>query len=152
MRVEADTTGGAIRQAQKLGTKLVRFLSHEDAWFDDVLIAVMIEPAGGTGDVVRNPIELKEMSFDQRNSWTAHYGGVYLFQDADHLALVTCGDKKVLEGLAIRYMFDLTEHNRIAKFLELNDLVELIVKARSVDAGAIMPGPCRTNFTPSQRL
>ncbi|MBW4709043.1 hypothetical protein KX928_14730 [Roseobacter sp. YSTF-M11] len=138
VRIEADTTSGAIQQAQKLSTKVETFLNEEDAWFDDVLIAQMIALAGETGDVVRNPIELKEMSFDQRNYWSDHFGGVYLFQDVDHPALITSGEKTVLEDLPIKYIFDLSERNRIAKFLEFNDLVEPIAKARGVDAGAIL--------------
>lgn len=138
VRVEADTTGGAVRQAQKLKAKTDRFLSEQDAWFDDVLIAEMIELAGETGDVVRNPVQLKEMSFDQRNFWTAHFGGVYLFQQMDHPALVTSGDKDALGELPIKYVFDLEDRNRIAKFLEYNDLAEPVVKARGVNAGSIL--------------
>ncbi|SLN53860.1 hypothetical protein PEL8287_02863 [Roseovarius litorisediminis] len=136
--IEADTTGGAIRQAQKLDTKVAQFLNDQDAWFDDVLISQMITLAGETGDVVRNPIKLKEMSFDQRNYWTDHFGGIYLFQDVDHPALITGGDKAILNDLPIDHVFDLSERNRIARFLELNDLAEPIVKARGVDAGAIL--------------
>jgi len=138
VRIEADTTGGAIKQAQKLDTKVEKFLNDDGAWFDDVLIAEMITLAGETGDVVRNPINLKKMSFDQRNYWSDHFGGVYLFQDVDHPALITGGDKKALDDLPIKYVFDLSERNRIVKFLEYNDLVEPIVKARGVDAGAIL--------------
>ncbi len=138
VRVEADTTGGAVRQAEKLKDKTDRFLTKEDAWFDDVLIAQMIELAGETGNVVRNPVNLKEMSFDQRNFWTAHFGGVYLFQQMDHPALITAGDRKTLGDLPIEHVFDLTERNRIAKFLEDNDLTEPVVKARGVNAGAIL--------------
>lgn len=138
VHVEADTTGGAVRQAEKLKDKTDRFLTEEDAWFDDVLIAQMIELAGETGDVVRNPVHLKEMSFDQRNFWTAHFGGVYLFQQMDHPALITAGDKEILGDLPIEHVFDLSERNRIAKFLEYNDLTEPVVKARGVNAGAIL--------------
>ena len=136
--IEADTTSGAVRQAQKLREKTARFLAEEDAWFDDVLIAEMIALAGETGDVVRNPLKLKEMSFDQRNFWSEHFGGVYLFQQMDHPALITAGDKDVLDDLPIKYVFDLTQRNRIAKFFEYNDLVEPVVKARGVDSGAIL--------------
>ncbi len=136
--VEADTTNGAIRQAQVLDEKVDRFLSEEDAWFDDVLIAEMINLAGETGDIVRNPVTLKHMSFEQQNFWTAHFGGTYLFQGMDHPALITAGDKGDLGELPIKYVFDVSERNRIAKFLEYNDLAEPIVKARGIDASAIL--------------
>jgi len=136
--IEADTTGGAIKQAAKLDAKVNEFLNREDAWFDDVLIAEMIGLAGETGDIVRNPVTLKEMSFEQRNFWADHFGGVYLFQGMDHPALITGGDKDAFENLPVKYVFDLEDRNRIAKFFDYNDLVEPVVKARGIDAGAIL--------------
>ena len=61
--VEADTTNGRIRRAEELVAKVDRFLNVDDAWFDDVLIAEMIEIAGETGDILRNPVVLEEMTF-----------------------------------------------------------------------------------------
>lgn len=136
--IEADTTSGAIRRAQVLDSKVNRFLNEEDAWIDDVLIAEMITLAKETGDVVRNPIKLKEMSFDQGNFWTDHFGGTYLFQDVKRPAIITTQDKAPLEGLGIDQVFDLSERNQIARFLDDNGLVEPIVRARGVDASAIL--------------
>ena len=136
--IEADTTNGALRQAEKLDDKVDRFMTEEDAWFDDVLIAEMIELAGQTGDVLRNPIDVKEMSFEQRNYWTDHFGGVYLFQDLELPGVICAGDKAAFEGGPIEYVFDLSNRNRIASFLEVNGLVEPIVKARGIDAAAIL--------------
>lgn len=136
--IEADTVGGALKQADALDDKVTRFMNEEDAWYDDVLIAEMITLAGETGDVVRNPINLRKMSFDQRNFWTAHFGGTYLFQDVDHPALITGGRGQGFEGVPIKYAFHLQQRNQVAKFLDLNDLVEPIAKARGIDAGAIL--------------
>lgn len=136
--IEADTTNGAIKQAGKLDEKVSTFLNDEDAWFDDVLIAEMIALAGETGDIVRNPVTLHTMEFEQRNFWTSHFGGAYLFQDMDHPALISTGDKADLGELPIKYVFDFGDRNQIAKFLEFNDLVEPIVKARGIDAAAIL--------------
>ncbi len=136
--IEADTTGGAIRQAAKLDAKVDRFLNEEDAWFDDVLIAEMIELAGETGDIVRNPVHLKGMSFEQGNFWTAHYGGAYLFQDVKHPAILASGDKAPFDAVDVEHVFDMTQRSHIARFLDLNGLVEPIVKARGVDASAVL--------------
>ncbi|WP_299848918.1 DUF6638 family protein [uncultured Roseovarius sp.] len=138
VRIEADTVGGALKQADALDDKVNRFLNEEDAWFDDVLIAEMIGLANETGDVVRNPINLKEMSFDQRNFWTAHFGGTYLFQAVEHPALITGGRPEDFTRLPIKYAFHLRQRNQIAKFLEINNLVEPIAKARGINAGAIL--------------
>ncbi|MDQ2090498.1 DUF6638 family protein [Marimonas arenosa] len=136
--IEADTTEGTVRQAEKLGALVDRFQSEDDAWFDDVLIAEMITMAKKTGDVTRNPVKLRQMEFEQQNFWTAHFGGLYLFRGMDHPAVIASGDKTGLGKLPIKYTFDLNDRNQIAKFFEFNDLVEPIVKARGIDAAAIL--------------
>ncbi|MGY3438288.1 MULTISPECIES: DUF6638 family protein [unclassified Marinovum] len=136
--VEADTTGGTLREAQTLATMVDDFKTREDAWFDDVLIAKMIGTAQRTGDIIRNPVLLDTMSFEQQNFWTSHFGGCYLFRKVDHPALITAGDKDALQDLPIKYVFDLSDRNRIAKFFDYNDLVEPIVKAPGIDAAAIL--------------
>ena len=136
--VEADTTEGTLRDAEKLGQLADRFKQEEDGWFDDVLIADMITLAKRTGDVTRNPVTLKHMGFDQQDYWTAHFGGVYLFRGLAHPAVITAGDKAELGRLSIKYTFDFKDRNQIAKFLDYNELAEPIVKARGVDGAAIL--------------
>lgn len=136
--VEADTTAGTIRHAEHLATLVDRFKTEEDAWFDDLLIAEMIGLAGKTGDVTRNPVHLKTTEYEQRNFWTAHFGGLYVFQAPEHPAVIAAGGTDGLEGLPVKPVLDLTDRNRIAKFFEMNNLVEPIVKARGVDAAAIL--------------
>ncbi len=136
IEVEADTVGGTLRKAEQLAGMVERFKTQEDAWFDDVLIAKMIGTAKETGDVTRNPVRLRHTAFEQRNFWTAHFGGMYLFPDMDHPAAICMGD--VPDDLPIKYTFTPSKRNEIAKFLDYNDLVEPIVKARGVDAASIL--------------
>lgn len=138
VEVEADTTAGTVRDAEKLAGMVERFKDEPDGWFDDVLIADMIGLAGKTGDVVRNPVRLKQMAFDQRNFWTAHFGGLYVFQDLDHPAVIAPRDKDHLGDLPIKYTFDADDRNQVAKFFEFNDLTETIVKGRKGTAAAIL--------------
>ncbi|WP_373050451.1 DUF6638 family protein [Thalassovita aquimarina] len=138
IRIEADTTAGTVKDAEALGERIDRFMAEDDAWFDDVLIAEMIGLAKKTGDVTRNPVRLKLMEFAQDNYWTAHFGGLYIFRGVDHPAAICAGDKADLGKLPIKYTFDFADRNQIAKFLDYNDLVEPIVKARGIDAGAIL--------------
>jgi hypothetical protein len=137
IRIEADTTKGTIARADHLAGLVERFRTEEDGWFDDVLIAEMIETAKQTGDVTRNPVHLQSESFEQRNFWTAHFGGLYLFQGVDHPAMIASGEKPEGE-LPVKYVFDMSERNRIAKFLDYNGLAEPVVKARGVDGAAIL--------------
>lgn len=136
--IEADTTEGTLRDAEKLAAMADRFKQEENGWFDDVLIADMITLAKRTGDVTRNPVTLKHMTFDQEDFWTAHFGGVYIFRGLGHPAAITAGEKTDLGKLPIKYTFDFKDRNQIAKFFDYNDLVEPIVKARGIDASAIL--------------
>ena len=138
VEIEADTPGGTLQHAGQLATMIDRFKSQEDAWFDDVLIAEMITLAGKSGDIARNPVRLKHTEYEQMNFWTAHFGGIYLFQDLKHPALIAAGDKDVLGELPIKYVFERGDRNRIAKFFDYNDLTEPIVKAPGLDAAAIL--------------
>ncbi len=136
--VVADTTGNHIAEGRKLAALIDRFRKEEDAWYDDVLIAEMIALAEKAGDVTKTPVALKSATFEQGNFWTAHFGGVYLFRDVEHPALISVGTKETLGPLPVKYLFDLEDRNQIAQFLELNGLAEPIVSARGVDAGAIL--------------
>lgn len=138
IEVEADTTTGLVRDAEKLGQLSGRFLTEEDGWFDDMLIAEMISMAKTTGDVTRNPVRLKKMTFEQENFWTAHFGGTYLFRNVAHPFVVSpeIGDLAQDSGLPRIVMP--TEVNALARFLTDNALVEPIVKARGIDASAIL--------------
>jgi len=136
--VEADTTEAHVANAEKLEALIARFRSEEDAWWDDVLIAEMIGLAKKTGDVTRNPVVLKHPTFTQENFWTKHFGGLYVFRGVEHPAAITLGAKTKLGKLPIAYLFGMRDRNQIAVFLELNNLVEPIVKARGVDAAAIL--------------
>ena len=136
--VEADTTGSMVADAQKLSGLIQTFKTREDAWWDDVLIAEMITLAKTTGDVSRNPITLKPLVVDQGNFWTSHFGGLYVFRDLKHPAAISVGPKETLGSLPIPYLFDLRDRNMIARFLELNDLVEPIVRARDINVAAVL--------------
>lgn len=136
--VEADTTRGTLRHAEQLARLVDRFKTQDDAWFDDVLIAEMITLAGKSGDLTRNPVRLNTTEYDQRNFWTSHFGGLYLFQDADSPALIASAGTDGLEDLPIDRVIGLSDRNRVARFLDDNGLAEPIVKARGVDAAAIL--------------
>lgn len=136
--VEADTTSGTVATAEKLTALIARFKTAPDAWWDDVLIAEMIELAKVTGDLTRNPVALRQMTFAQDNFWTSHFGGLYIFRAVDKPAAISATEKKTLGPLPIDKVMDFRERTAIARWLRDNDLVEPIVEARGVDAAAIL--------------
>lgn len=142
--VEADTTRGTVEQGRALRGKIDRFMTEDDAWWDDVLIAQMIEIAKQTGDIIRNPVSLKSSSFRQGNFWTAHFGGMYVFRDLEEAAIITRrdldldDDDDAVEDLDVKYVMDFDDRNDIATFLAANDLVEPVVTARNSDMAPIL--------------
>ena len=136
--IEADTTQGTVATAAKLGAMINRFKTEPDAWWDDVLIAEMIGLAQETGDVTRNPVQLKTMSFAQDNFWTSLFGGIYVFRGVKTPFVVGAGDKAALGDLPVSPVLDFRSRSAIARMLEDNGLVEPIVKARGIDAAAIL--------------
>ncbi|SHE97820.1 hypothetical protein SAMN05444273_103329 [Litoreibacter ascidiaceicola] len=140
IRVEADTTSGVVADAGKLDGMIAEFRARDDAWWDDVLIADMIKLAHKTGDVTRVPIKLGHADYEQENFWTSHFGGLYAFRDVEKPAVISMseddlGNLPVGKGGAA---IGASERTKIAKFLDDNELVEPIVKARGVDAVAIL--------------
>ncbi len=135
--VTADTTGAHLAEAEKLGNLIDCFRKEPDAWYDDVLIADMIGLAKKTGDVMRHPVRLKNTEVPQPNFWTAHFGGIYIFRDVKYPAAIVSQSVEPL-GLLPIPQIGLANRNEIAKFLEVNELAEPIVKARDADAGAIL--------------
>ena len=136
--VRADTTTAQVAEGRRLAKRIHRFRTEPDAWWDDVLIAEMIGLAKVTGDVTRNPIDLPARTFEQANFWTSHFGGLYTFRGVDHPAAISVGPKAALGPLPVDTVLDFADRNGIARFLERNELVEPIVKARGVDAAAIL--------------
>ncbi len=138
VHVECDTTDGALKHADELAGMVDRFKSAEDAWFDDVLIAQMIETARKSGDLTRNPIRLRETDFTKQNFWTAHFGGLYLFPKAENATVISVADKETLGPMPIDYVIDVQDRNAVAQFLELEGLTETIVEARGIDSAAVL--------------
>ncbi|WP_226779643.1 DUF6638 family protein [Oceaniglobus trochenteri] len=137
--VEADTTQSHVADARKLAEKIDEFRTREDGWWDDVLIAEMIGLAKHTGDVTRNPVTLKRMEFDHGNFWTSHFGGSYVFHKVEKPFVVTATPPAFTVDDGVKVMVTgMDQPNTIARALEQNALVEPIVKARNVDAAAIL--------------
>lgn len=136
INVVADTTGNHVAEAEKLAGLITRFRTEPEGWYDDRLIAEMMALAAKTGDVTRNPVALRATGFETPDFWTAHFGGIYIFRSVPHPAAICMGARA--EGLPIAVTLSALERNEIARFLDLNGLVEPIVQARGTDAGAIL--------------
>ena len=132
--VEADTTGGHVGSAQELAEKIARFKTEAGAWHDDVLVAEMIELARQTGDVTRAPVALPRPTFDVRDFWTSHHGGMYVFRSVPEPSVISMSGPVDVPI----YNIAASDRNTVAAFLLVNELVEPLVKAKGTDAAAIL--------------
>jgi len=83
-------------------------------------------------------VRLKAREYEQADFWTAHFGGLYLFQSVDKTTLIAGGATGGLEDLPVKRLLAFSDRNRIARFLTDNGLVEPILRARGIDAAAIL--------------
>ena len=137
LRVSADTTGNHVAEADRLTAMIDTFRNGRDAWWDDVLIARMIEQAKKSGDVLRHPVRLDHTDFPVPDFWTDDFGGVYLLRSAQEPAMIFADpDRKA--DIAGVVSFDLTQRHQIAAWLARNALAEPIISARGADAAPIL--------------
>lgn len=137
LTVSADTTGNHVAEADKLTAMIDTFRTKPDAWWDDVLIARMIEQAKKSGDVLRNPVHLVHTGFDVPDFWTDEFGGVYVIRSAREPAMVFADPAQKAE-VAGFLMLALTSRHEIAGWLARNALAEPIISARGADAAPIL--------------
>ncbi|MBM7066372.1 DUF6638 family protein [Actibacterium sp. 188UL27-1] len=134
--IHADTPEAHVADASALETRIRRFHDEPDAWFDDVLIAEMIELAKKTGDVTRNPIVLTEPTFTEEAFWAAHHGGMYVFHDTDPKTVIAVDPSRT--GDLPYHTIALSDHAALATFLQDNDLAEQVVTVKGLDSAAIL--------------
>ena len=134
--VEADTTEAHVADARALEARIERFRSEPDAWWDDVLIAEMIDLAKRTGDVTRRPLVLRRAVFEQPDFWTSLFGGFYAIRSVASPAVIAHRDLGPLPIPRIA----VEDRDAVARFLADHGLVEPVVRARGADADAILQG------------
>ena len=138
IHIEADTISDRVKGAEVLKEHIERFMNEEDAWWDDVLIAEMVELAKTTGNIYRNPVKLSTKSYTQGCYYTSHYGGVYIFRDMESQPkslLITQVGAEGFEEFSGAAVYDLNDRQKIANFLNNNNLIEPIVTSRGARTG-----------------
>ena len=138
IEVEADTTESRVEDGRELRTMIDRFMTEDDAWWDDVLTAQMIEIAKRTGDITRNPVVFTNNRYAQSNFYTTHFGGLYVFRDLEETAVISVQPRDDVAEWDVEYVMDFSQRNDIATFLEANDLVEPVTSAKHLDVAAIL--------------
>ncbi len=143
IRISADTTGNHVAGADNLTALIERFRVDADAWYDDVLIARMIEQAKETGDVIRNPIHLDAGEYPVPDFWTSLFGGVYVFRSPREKAMIFSDpaiftDPKFDTDLPGVKMLSLQDTNSVAMWMARNALAEPVITAKGADGAAVL--------------
>ena len=138
VEVSADTTQAHVEEARQLSSQIDRFMAEEDAWWDDVLIAEMIELAKRTGNIQRNPVTLENQIFEQGNYFTTHLGGVYVFRDAQTPTVIARADMPGLRDLDIEQVLTFDQRREISDWLYNEGLTELIVQRPNQDSALVI--------------
>ncbi len=138
IEVEADTIQAHVAEANQLTEFIDRFMTEDDAWWDDVLIAQMIELAKRTGNIQRNPVKLENRIYEQGNYYTHHFGGVYVFRDTRTPTIIAREKLDGFEDLSVRQVLTFNDREGIANFLRNESLSQLIVQMPKQNTAAII--------------
>lgn len=138
VQIEADTVQSHVKESRALQKHVDDFMKRDDAWWDDVLIAQMIEIAKRTGNIQRNPIKLKSKTYEQGNYYSSHFGGIYVFRDLERPTVITHDPSLHTDDLPVDYALDIKDRKSIAQLLYDLKLTELIVSAPDEEAAAIL--------------
>lgn len=138
IEVEADTIGAHVADAKILQDHMDIFMSKEDAWWDDVLIAKMIELAKRAGNIIRNPVKLATKTYAQGNYYTSHFGGIYIFRDVKNPTIIARDPKIDLTDAPVKNILTFEDRAGIEKFLDEENLAERIVSVQNHDIASII--------------
>jgi hypothetical protein len=138
IEVTADTTQSHVAEAQELTGRIDRFLHEDDAWWDDVLISEMIELAKRTGNIQRNPVKLEAKVYAQGNFFTSHFGGAYVFRDAQTPTVIARETVEGLDALNIDQVLTFDDREGIANWLRDEGLSQLIVQRPNQSSALII--------------
>lgn len=138
IEIEADTVNSRIDAAEKLAEKIATFTNEPDAWWDDVLIAEMIELGKVTGDITRFPVRLGKSRYAHENFYSTHFGGVYIFHDLAESACILADPDQQPGILPVDWVFKFEDRVGIAAYLWGHDLVEPIAPRAGSESAAIL--------------
>lgn len=138
IRIEANTSEGLLTDATELRERIARFEASDEAWSDDETIEEMIALAARVGDVRRSPVDLEHVEYSHDNTFTRHFGGLYIFREVPHPGILACDPACPVGDINGIPCLPLQDHAAVAHFLERNALTETIWSATGLDEQALL--------------
>ncbi len=77
-----------LGKATELRTLTDRLKTEPNAWRDDDMLNHMVDLAKVTGDIRENSLVPDQTVFRHNAYWTSHFGGLYIFIDADMTTVI----------------------------------------------------------------
>lgn len=77
-----------LGKAAELGTLVNRLKQEPDAWRDNAMLTRMVWLAKVCGDIRENALVPDQVIFRHNAYWTSHFGGLYVFVDADMTTVI----------------------------------------------------------------
>ncbi len=130
--IEADTTVSHLEEAKQLQTLIHRFQNEKDAWWDKAIINEMMEIGKKTGNVTLQPIHLTHTEFEQKDFYTSHFGGMYIYTSLSVPTVI--GHKKYANDFPDIQFIDKADHEEIGKFLLEKHMVEIAIARDNQDS------------------
>ena len=116
-----------LGKASELGKLVDKLKLEPDSWRDDAMLTRMVELAKVTGDIRENSLVPDQVIFRHNAFWTSHFGGVYVFVDANMTTVI--GDPSApgfrrSRPWQVSYL-SLKDADRVFKFLATSGRLEL---------------------------
>ncbi len=113
------TSSDLLGKTAELQLMIDKLLKEPDAWQDNIMLQKMVDIVKVTGDISANELMPKEVVFRHNAFWTAHFGGVYIFNDAHQVTVIadpaTKGFRKS-RPWEVSYI-DINDHALVYRFL-----------------------------------
>ncbi len=113
-------------RSAELKVMIDRLLKEPDAWRDDAMLNKMVEIANLTGDIRENELLPEEVLFRHETFWAAHFGGIYIFNDKEHITVIcdpSARGFRKSRPWQVSYL-DINDARRVYEFLERTNRIE----------------------------
>jgi len=116
-----------LGKAAELGKLTDRLKQEPDAWRNDDMLNRMVELAKICGDIRENALVPDQVIFRHNAFWTSHFGGIYVFVDADMTTIISDPSApgfRRSRPWQVSYL-SIRDADRVFKFLATTGRIEL---------------------------
>lgn len=116
-----------VGKATELATLVDRLKQEPNAWRDNAMLEHMVELATVCGDIRENALVPDQVIFRHNAYWTSHFGGLYVFVDADATTVIcdpSAPGFRRSRPWQVSYL-SITDADKVFRFLASTNRIEL---------------------------